>query len=209
MRQPGQLAIGDLLGVTAIIAIWYAGFVVSPASGWLFLGVAVIFCAASILRKPILLFFLPLVFSANLLLLMILQIAKDAPPNAISIGLMVVFIVAVSEFTIRRTCINFRASTIRKGVVFIAIRNGALSGIFVAFQFGLPCFIMGLATWFTAFPVPIGTLAFMTVFYPLLACTILGVALGGVLGFVGNWLIALNFKNRQTAVRTLEQETSG
>ena len=209
MRILRQIAIRDLMGVTAIIAIWFAMFVVSPDTGWLFLGTALTFCAALILRQPFLVFLLPFVFSANLMLLINLRVAWDAPSAVILIGFIVVFIVAVSEFTIRLTCFKFRTRTIRKGVVFTAIQNGALSGIFVAFQFGLPVLTSCLATWFTAFPVPIGNLAYVSVFFPLVACTILGVALGGVLGFVCDRLIALDFDNRQTPISTIEHDTLG
>ena len=161
MRIPRQLAIRDLMGVTAIIAFWFAMFVVSPDAGWLFLGVSLMFCAALILRQSLLVFLLPLVFSANLVLMMNLPIAWDAPSAAILIGFIVVFIAAVSEFTIRRTRLKFRTRSERKGVIFSATWNGAVSGIFVAFQFGVAVLISCLATWFTAFPVPLSNLAYM------------------------------------------------
>jgi hypothetical protein len=144
-----------------------------------------------------------------LMLLTNLRVALDVSSVAVLIGFIVVFVVAVSEFTIRRTRSKFRTRTIRKGVFFLAIQNGALSGIFVAFQFGLPVLTSCLATWFTAFPVPIGRLAYMAVFFPLVTCTILGVALGGVLGFVCDRLIALDFENRQKPIGTIEHETLG
>ncbi len=209
MRGSRQLLIRDFLSVTTIIAIWFATFVASPDTAWLFLGAALTFCAALILRQSFLVFLLPLVFSANLMLLLNFRVALNAPSAAILIGFIVVFVVAVSEFTIRRTCFKFRTRTNRKGVVFIAIQNGALSGIFVAFQFGLPVLTSCVASWFTAFPVPIGNLAYISVFFPLVVCTVLGVALGGVLGFVCDRLIALDFQNRQTPIRTIEQETLG
>jgi len=197
------------MGVTAIIAFWFAMFVVSPDAGWLFLGVSLMFCAALILRKSLLVFLLPLVFSANLVLLMNFHIAWDASSAPILIGFIVVFIAAVSEFTIRRTRFEFRTRITRKGVIFSTIRNGAVSGIFVAFQFGVPVLFSCLATWFTAFPVPFSNLVHMSIVFPLIACTILGTALGGILGFVCDGLIALDFENRQTPIRTVDPETLG
>jgi hypothetical protein len=204
-----QISIRDLMSVTAIVAIWFVMFVNSSDTGWLFLGTALTFSSALILRQSFLVFLFPLVFSASLMLLINLRAALNAPSTAILIGFVVVFVVAVSEFTIRRTCFKFRTRTTRRGVVFVAIQNGALSGILVAFQVGLPVLISGLATWFTAFPVPISSLVYMSVFFPLVACTTLGVALGGVLGFVCNRLIALDIENRQTPIRTEERETLG
>ena len=134
-------------------------------------------------------------------------IAQDAPSAPILIGLIFAFIVAVSEFTIRRTCLKFRNRSIRKGVVLIGIQNGALSGFFVAFQFGLPVLISCVATWFTPFPVPLGNLVYMAVVFPLVTCTLLGAALGSILGIVCDRLIAFDYENRHPPVGTLEHET--
>jgi len=197
------------MGVTAIIAIWLAIFVPTPGTGLLFLGAALTFCAALILRKPFLIFFLPLVFSANLILLINFRVTLDASNAAFLMGYILAFVVAISEFTIRCTRLQFRKRTIRKGVVFKAIQNGALSGIFVAFQFGLPVLISCVATWFTAFPVPIGNLVYMAVVFPLVTCTIFGAGLGGLLGVFCDRLLAMDYKNPQTSVSTIEHETLG
>lgn len=204
LRSPKQLAIRDIMGVTAIIAIWFAMFVASSDTGWLFLGTALWSCAALILRKPFLVFLLPLVLSTNLILLVNFFVGWAAPSVAILIGYAFAFIIAVSESTIRCTCLNFKEKTIRTGVVFFSIKKGTLSGILVAFQFGLPVFISCVATWFTKFPVPLGRLVYMAVVFPLVTCSIVGAVLGGVLGIVCDRLIALNVKNGKTPVSTIE-----
>ncbi len=216
MRISKQLAIRDLLGVTTIIAIWLAIYSRSPFAGY-FAGIiyflpACTFCAAWLLRQPLLVFFLPLAFSSNLLLLlnlakmysgfnrlntplkdtilsnwvslMDLEISDSWPTVPIGIGIVVTFVIAVSGFIVRRTHLKFGTRTSPKGVVLAAIRNGALSGVFVAMQFGLPVLISCLATWFTSSPVPIGNLVLAAAFYPCVACTTLGAIIGGILGFV-------------------------
>jgi len=108
LQQPSQLTIRDLMAVTAIIAIWFAVFTISAHSAWLFLGVSVALCGASILRKVVILFFLPLIFSANWMLLVNCYRSWDPPTAALIGGFVVVFAIAVSEYTIRRTRDKFR-----------------------------------------------------------------------------------------------------
>ena len=113
-----------------------------------------------------------------------LEISDYWPTVLIWIGFVVTFVIAVSGFIVRRTHLKFGTRTSHKGVVVAAIRNGALSGVFVSMQFGLPVLISCLATWFTSSPVPIGNLVLASAFYPCVVCTTIGATLGGVLGFV-------------------------
>lgn len=186
----------------------------------MYFGAACTGCAALVLRKPSLVFFLPLAFNSNLVLLlnyskmfagfnilykplkgtilsnwvslMDIAIMDYWPTVPIWVGIVVTFFVAVSGLIVRRTRMDFRRKDTRKGMAMVAMQNGASSGLFIAMQFGLPVLISCLATWFTSSPVPTGNLVLAAVIYPCVACITLGATLGSILGFVS--VIATSWK---------------
>jgi hypothetical protein len=210
--MPGryQITIRELMGITLITACWCAGFAVSPNIGWLFLGGAVMAGLAYVLRQPQALFLLPLVVCANWVLLVKCSAAWTAPSSAIMFrGGVVVATIAIATFTIGRTRNRFRNQTARTGVIFVAIRNGIVSGIIVGLQFGFPVLIAGLTTWLTPFPISLNSLLTMAVFFPLMSCSMLGVALGAVLGLVCDAIVAADFRDRPASCTTSELGNAG
>ena len=188
------------MGMTGLAGLWLAVLQFYPNAAWLALGPTVVFEFALAVGSIRPLFWCPLVACLNWV---VLHFAAwwatppawwSTPPESwILIGLAILYLIAVSVFTIHQTRRKFRNSQKRGGVVFVSMGFGAFAGLLVGLMIGLPILIAGLLSVFIASPFDLDFAA-RIIGFPFFG-SFAGFVVGIGLGFVCDVIVATDLKN--------------